>query len=127
MLTKVDLARKKALTAQLWMWLKRREKYWFQMSRVKSLMEKDKNTKYFHLMASIRRSKNIIGSLIIGDRCVKSPRSIKKEIVRFFKNLYSKDQSVCLKHTGLEFSCLSQEQKEELDLMPSREEIKRAV
>lgn len=43
-LSDVDVARRKALTAQLWIWLKRKEIYWYQLSRAKALSEKDRNT-----------------------------------------------------------------------------------
>lgn len=44
-MSEINLARFKALTAQLWMWLKRKEQYWMQLSRMKSLTDKDRNTK----------------------------------------------------------------------------------
>lgn len=59
--------------------------YWFQMSRTKAITEKDKNTKYFHLIASLRKSKKILGKLKVEGGMVRNPRIIKNELVNFFK------------------------------------------
>lgn len=120
----MEIARRNALNAQLWIWLKRKERYWFQMSRTKAIIEKDKNTKYFHLLASLRKTKNFIGKLKVDGRLVSNPRIIKKETVNFFKKLYSADHSIGLKHNGIGFACLSQGQKEGLDCILLEEEIK---
>lgn len=126
-LNEMSLARLKALTTQLWLWLKRKEKYWIQLSRMKALNEKDRNTKYFHLMASVRRGKKIMGRLKMGNRIIKDPKSIKKIIIKYFKDLYVAGDEVDVRYDGNRFSKLLQNQKEELELIPSREEIKRAV
>lgn len=78
-------------------------------------------------MASVKRGKKLIGRLKIGNRFLKDPRGIKKEIIKFFKCLYTAEERLCLKHSGRGFSCLTQEQRDGLEIMPSREEIKRAV
>lgn len=65
--------------------------------------------------------------LRVGERIVKNPRCIKKEVVKFLKNLYSDDGLVCLKLNGEAFPRLSREQAESLEIMHSEEEIKRAV
>lgn len=44
-LNESDLARRKALTAQLWMWQKRKEILWFQLFRSTAIKDKDRNTK----------------------------------------------------------------------------------
>lgn len=126
-LSEVEVARKKALTSQLWTWLKRKESYWVQMSRSKALREKDKNTKYFHLIATIRKSKKSLWKLKVGDRVLKNPRCIKKEVMVFFKTLYSDDNSVCLKIDGKGFPRLTQAQKDDLEIIHSVDEIKRVV
>lgn len=126
-LCEVGVARKRALTAQLWQWLKRKERFWIQHSRLKALREKDRNTKYFHLIATIRKNRKLMGKLKAGERVVKNLRAIKKEAIKFFKQLCTADCSICLKHNGNRLAKLSRQQSDELEIIPSREEINRAV
>ena len=49
----------------LWRWLKGKEVFWVQQSRAKWIKEGDRNTRYFHVMATMRRRKNAIESLTI--------------------------------------------------------------
>lgn len=78
-LSESDVARSNALTAQLWLWLKRRERYWFQLLRGKSLVEKDRNTKYFHLMALMRKGKKTLGKLKVGNRMLTNLSVLKRK------------------------------------------------
>lgn len=61
------------------MWVKRRELYWAQNSRVSWLKEGDRNTNFFHSIASNKRRKNGIDGIDIGGETVKDPAQIKQE------------------------------------------------
>ena len=55
-----DICRMEALRSQLWLWMARKERYWRQLSRCKIIKEGDRNTKFFHLKANMRKQKNMI-------------------------------------------------------------------
>lgn len=78
-------------------------------------------------MASIRKDKKLIGKLKVGNSILSHPRSIEKETIRFFKDLYATRGHICVEHSGIGFPRLTEEQRELLELLPSREEIKQAV
>lgn len=63
-LNSLKLQERKEAQLDLWTWLKRRESYWAQNSRVKWIKEGDRNTKFFHTFASIRRRKNLFERLV---------------------------------------------------------------
>ncbi|KAK0604669.1 hypothetical protein LWI29_018071 [Acer saccharum] len=61
-----------------------------QCSRVKWLKERDRNTRYFHLMANVRKKINSIGDIVIdGCRYVGSVQ-VKDDVLRFFGNHFAK-------------------------------------
>lgn len=97
------------------------------MARTKSLKNKDKNTRYFHSLASFKKSRKCTKSLR-GERGVVShPSGVKQEFVKFFRKLYSKDKAICLKLQDFEGNKLSSDHARALEDMPSVEEVKNVV
>ncbi|KAK7268946.1 hypothetical protein RIF29_21657 [Crotalaria pallida] len=127
LLDECTLARRNALTNQLWLWPKRKESYWFQHSRSRTIKEKDRDTRYFHILASVRKSRKTIGMLRVGGNAIREPRMIKQEITKFYKKLYSEEQPPCLKISGEGFARINEEDSKELESLPSLEEIKKSV
>ena len=70
--------------------LKAQEIHWKQRSRISWLKEGDKNTKFFHGMASARWRKNMITSLVDGDVRLSDWENIVNHIKDFFATLYAK-------------------------------------
>ncbi|XP_016173884.1 uncharacterized protein LOC107616439 [Arachis ipaensis] len=81
-------ARRKALVSFCEKWYVRKEIHWKQMSRSKHARNMDKNTRYFHNIASARRRNNRIDALMIHGRLVRNQTRIKVVIRGFYKDLY---------------------------------------
>ncbi|XP_073051733.1 uncharacterized protein [Primulina eburnea] len=66
------------------------ELYWKQQSRVNWLANGDRNSKYFHACASLRRMKNHISGLFTahGDWCTE-PRNISEIVEHYYSNLFT--------------------------------------
>ncbi|XP_016172973.1 uncharacterized protein LOC107615423 [Arachis ipaensis] len=65
-------ARRRALVKYCEKWYVRKEIHWKQMSRSKLARNMDKNTRYFHQVASTRRRNNRIDALMIHGRLVRN-------------------------------------------------------
>ncbi|XP_072074147.1 uncharacterized protein [Arachis hypogaea] len=89
-------ARRKALVTYCDRWYIKKELHWKQMSRSRHAKDMDKNTRYFHQIASARRRNNKIDALMINERDGLVTRISKEEYV-------------------------------ELEVLPSVEEIRKAV
>ncbi|XP_057745700.1 uncharacterized protein LOC130963614 [Arachis stenosperma] len=99
-------ARRKALVTCCERWYVRKEIHWKQMSRSRQAKEMDKNTRYFHNIASARRRNNKIDTLLINGRLEESP------MIRFRDDLVRK---------------IGQDDAGKLEMMPSADEIREAV
>ena len=126
-LMETELAERRAAQAELWVWMKRKETFWAQQSRAKWLKEGDKNTKYFHTLASIRKKKNTILALSTNNGFVNDPAGIHKEATSFFKKIFTEDFVSRPIFKGLDFKTLSTEQASSLIRPFSQKEIDEAV
>ncbi|XP_015944376.1 uncharacterized protein LOC107469520 [Arachis duranensis] len=120
-------ARRKALVSSCKKWYIRKEVHWKQMSRSRHAKEMDKNTRYFHNLASARRRNNRIDALMIHGRVVRNQAKIKVAIRDFYKDLYQQEVSPNLGFRDGLVMQIDVEEATELELMPSVEEIKKAV
>nr|XP_025702548.1 uncharacterized protein LOC112803254 [Arachis hypogaea] len=87
----------------------------------------DKNTRYFHNLASARRRNNRIESLIINGRLVWNQARIKTAITGFYKELYRQEYAPVI---GIRDGLVKQINDEEaavLEEMPSTEEVREEV
>lgn len=100
---------------------------WKQWSRNKWLKEGDRNTRFFHSMASARRRVNRITSIASRGRVWESKNDIEKEIVQFLKLLYTGDKRLRARLEGITLRCLSTDSVSSLESPLSRDEIKEAV
>lgn len=64
------------------------EIFWRQRSRVQWIKCGDKNTKFFHRMATAHKRLNTIDSLLINGELSSDPVAIKGPIVDFYQDLY---------------------------------------
>lgn len=126
-LTTLELEERKNAQSNLWMWIKRKELYWAQNSRLTWLKDGDRNTKFFHAIASNKRRKNSINSIEIDGQVIDDPSSIKKEAAAFFKEIFTENSHNRPTFEGLNFSHLSKDQAANLILPFSHEEIDEVV
>lgn len=105
-----EMEGRKSARLELWEWLKHKESFWTQNSRAKWIREGDKNTRYFHSLASILIRRNCIESLISYGRTIESPDEIKPEAKIFFSNLFSEAHQTRPTFSGLTFQQLGEEQ-----------------
>lgn len=87
----------------------------------------DANTKFFHLRASYRKSKNCISHLSDGNELHNSPGSIANYLLSFFRNQLGVELSP---HTSIDFSSLFSDKSIDLSSLHSPfivEEVKLAI
>ncbi|XP_016199799.1 uncharacterized protein LOC107640815 [Arachis ipaensis] len=120
-------ARRKALVTCCEKWYVRKELHWKQMSRSRHVRDMDKNTRYFHNLASARRRNNRIDSLLINGRLVRNQARIKIAIREFYKGLYHQERSPMVGFRDGLVKRISEEDALALERPPSPEEVKEAV
>ncbi|GMI94029.1 hypothetical protein like AT1G43760 [Hibiscus trionum] len=84
----------KKLKATLWERYRTTEREWLQKSRLKWFHQGNKNTKFFHATTSLRRSRNEIQCLRVGNRVTKDPTEIRRVIMQHFRRSYNKVPSL---------------------------------
>jgi len=122
-----EWSRLEALRTQLGLWTTRNERYWRQMSRCKWIKEGDRNTKYFHLAATMRRQRNQINKLKIEGDEISDIKLIKAKINDYFRQLYKRRRCTTFDITQIELPKLSQEERLWLEEPISKEEILEAL
>ncbi|XP_077231884.1 uncharacterized protein LOC143864904 [Tasmannia lanceolata] len=100
---------------------------WRQKSRALWLKEGDKNTAYFHSIASARRRTNHIAALEVGGVPSFSREAITKEIVDFFRLLYSSEVFVRPVLDDVHFKVLDENSRLALERPFSEEEVEVGV
>lgn len=126
-LSESEILERKTCQLELWRWLKNKESLWAQKSRIQWLRKGDKNTKFFHSMASIRKIKNDFSSLLLNDTNMFSPADVKNEAMSFFKKLFKEEHTTRPTFMNLEFKKLLPWQNEKLKEDITNEEIDLAV
>lgn len=70
-------------------WLEREEKMWSQRSKIMWLREGDRNTRYFHNMATVRHKKNFIGQIQDEGGCWHNGGDRDMVIIDYFEKLFT--------------------------------------
>ncbi|XP_016172899.1 uncharacterized protein LOC107615337 [Arachis ipaensis] len=120
-------ARRKALVTCCEKWYMRKELHWKQMSRSRHARHMDKNTRYFHNLASARRRNNRIDALVINGRMIRNQASIKIAIREFYKELYRQEKSPMVGFRDGLVGRIDEEDAMTLERLPSPEEVREAV
>nr|XP_029145202.1 uncharacterized protein LOC114924525 [Arachis hypogaea] len=120
-------ARRKALVSCCEKWYVRKELHWKQMSRSRHTKDIDKNTRYFHNLASARRRNNRIDALLINGRMVRNQARIKIAIRDFYKNLDHQEATPLVGFRNGLVEMIGEDDALALEVQPTPEEIKEAV
>ncbi|XP_028096430.1 uncharacterized protein LOC114296321 [Camellia sinensis] len=83
-----EVRQKIEIRNEVWKVRKRLEWIWLQKSRLNWTLKGDKNTRYFHIMASRRHSKNVLDSLKINGTLYEDPAELKQVVAAHFKILF---------------------------------------
>jgi hypothetical protein len=102
---------------------------WKQRSRIEWLSEGDKNSKFFHQRASMRKRKNLIKSLTRADgQVIEDKEELMEMTSEFYKNLYTSegvhDMHKVLDHVPRK---VTTEMNDLLTAPYTREEVKKAL
>ncbi|KAF1894123.1 hypothetical protein Lal_00004042, partial [Lupinus albus] len=112
----------KKLTVDWWETSYLKDNLLRQKSRCKWIKEGDANTSYFHAcINSINRRKQLRGISINEEDF-----ALRREVSNYFKNLFSADNSIKPKLSGVEFPSLNDNQRLSLDAEFMEEEIRSA-
>ncbi|KAK0599556.1 hypothetical protein LWI29_006326 [Acer saccharum] len=124
-----DGLRKDRLDAvsDLWKGLRREEQQWKQKSRVKWLLEDDRNTRFFHSVASGRRRMNLIENIAFEGVIRSKPDEVSSGVADFFEQQFRNVQWSRPKVRGLPLKKLSVGDKNFLEESFSVEEVKVAL
>ncbi|KAL4364157.1 hypothetical protein GQ457_04G008120 [Hibiscus cannabinus] len=82
----------KALKSELDIVLLQEESLWHQRARSDWIDKGDRNTKFFHLSAMIRKKRNSIKSLKIGNRWCVDQAHLREHAVVFFQQLFTSER-----------------------------------
>ncbi|XP_050211873.1 uncharacterized protein LOC126662030 [Mercurialis annua] len=103
----IDLERRAVLHDDFDSVSKQTESLWRQKARISWNLHGDKNTKFFHTLASVHARSNLITEIMVDNHSYTSADEIKHNIHIFFKNLYKPKPSVKFSITNLPIKSLS--------------------
>ncbi|KAL4385916.1 hypothetical protein GQ457_09G028800 [Hibiscus cannabinus] len=113
----------RVLRAKLWKCLRIEEREWLQKSRLRWFEAGDKNTKYFHLVASSRRRNNHIESIKVNETVVQSPVLVKKVMEDHFKSIYNSSDTYPVARLDCDIKSLKPDSANNIEKPFSSEEI----
>ncbi|KAK2651910.1 hypothetical protein Ddye_011766 [Dipteronia dyeriana] len=78
------------IMTDMWKWLHKEETQWRQKSRIKWMMEGDKNSRLFHCVANSRRMRNFIGDILFDGVRQLDLVEVRRGVLNHFKLLFRK-------------------------------------
>lgn len=96
----VEQARRKEVINAIWRLNKMLEWTWLQKTRLNWASKGDRNTRYFHIMASKRNSWNSLCSIMVNVSMVEEPLEVRQEVKSHFMNRFSESWVTRPKLTG---------------------------
>ncbi|XP_028079607.1 uncharacterized protein LOC114281359 [Camellia sinensis] len=87
-------ARRRELMGEVWRLNKMLEWTWLQKSRMNWALKGERNTRYFHIMACNRNSRNSLCSMMVNGVMVEEPIEVRHVVMTHFMNLFSETWAV---------------------------------
>ena len=116
------------LKSDLWCLYRREKQSWFQKSRLDWIKLEDRNTRFFHLIASNRHRSNSIEKVLVNGKEIHQLEEFHAEVVKHFSKLYSNNPFLKLKKFNCNFKKLNEGQRVSLiTLFFSEDEIWYAI
>ncbi|XP_039040629.1 uncharacterized protein LOC120178942 [Hibiscus syriacus] len=109
--------------AELWRLHRIEKQIWLQNSRKKWLNDGDRNIRFFHTCASVRRKRNALNALIVDGNTTHDPTVIKAKVKDHFFKIYNDRSTLEVEDIGLVFPRISFEQNMLLEKEFSEEEF----
>ncbi|XP_028082362.1 uncharacterized protein LOC114283684 [Camellia sinensis] len=82
------IRRRREARSLVWKLSRDKERLWHQKSIMLWAQNGDKSTRFFHIMASRRQSKNLLDSVCVEGVCFEDPAQIKQAVVRHFRKQF---------------------------------------
>ncbi|KAE8656311.1 putative naringenin-chalcone synthase [Hibiscus syriacus] len=109
--------------AELWKLLKIQEQIGFQYSRSKWTKDGDRNTRYFHTCATVRKKQNALNALNFGRITIQDPIAIKAAVRDYFFKIYNERSTLEIDDIKLNFNKITLDQSQLLQREFSEDEI----
>ncbi|GLT66339.1 hypothetical protein SLA2020_387070 [Shorea laevis] len=122
-----EVAQRQEGFQELWEILRKKEAIWRQKARSNWIKLGDANTGFFHKVASGRRAHNGITGLMCDGRWVEEPELVRKQVVKYFKEMFQGDLWTRPKPNGVSFRQISKDQQAWLERPFSAEEIEEGL
>lgn len=87
-LTEAEKSRLREVKGEAWNLSKMVEWLWLQKSRANWSLKGDRNTKFFHVMASTRRNRNALCSIEVNGALKEDPEEIRFEVLNHFQRQF---------------------------------------
>ncbi|GKV46286.1 hypothetical protein SLEP1_g53278 [Rubroshorea leprosula] len=126
-LSENEVLLRKECFQEMWDIFRRKEAVWKQKSRNNWVRLGDANTAFFHKCVQTRRAQNAIFGVLGEEGWIEEPELIKAEAVKYFSELFLKEQWSRPVMGGIQFRKISTSQKEWLERLFSIEEIEEGL
>lgn len=94
---------------------------------IKVLNDRDNNTNFYHIIASMRGRRNWISRPKVGRKIIKDQNSLKTTIIKHFKAIYKQHNVPKIRLPKGAVKCLDLVTLVSLETLPSEENIKYAL
>lgn len=90
-LVEAELQLKREIRSEMWRLNRMLEWSWLQKSRLEWNLKGDRNTRFFHVMASSRQNRNALNSILVDERVVEELEHVKQEVWAHFNRHFSEE------------------------------------
>ncbi|XP_028103766.1 uncharacterized protein LOC114302886 [Camellia sinensis] len=119
--------RRREVRKAVWSLSKREEWMGRQKSRLNWSLKGDKNTRFFHVIATSRQNRNLLNSIEVDEELNEDPKKVKHEVFNHFRRRFSEELKYRPKLHGFFWSIGHDNESDGLVAPFSEEEILRAV